>query len=106
MTPPETSRRRQRTMPAAGATLGALALGLAMTMTYAVPSAAAAKPICAPWQALQTVPAGVTLAPRILPTDAATARPSAPPRATPPHPTPMHPTPTHPTPAPHVVCRA
>src|SRR6478752_3585068 len=104
MTPPETSRRRPRTMSTAGAALSAVALGL--SMTYAVSPAAAASPTCAPWQAPQTVPAGVTLAPRIFPTDAATAHPPTPPRATPT--TPTHPAPPHPTPAPkpHVVCRA
>ncbi|MGO4601097.1 D-alanyl-D-alanine carboxypeptidase family protein [Terrabacter sp. 2YAF2] len=106
MTPLDPYRRRPWSMPTAGATLGALALGLTMTTTYAVPHAAAATPSCAPWQAPQTVPAGVTLAPRIFPTDVATAPPPTPPRATPPtspHPAPPHPTPT---PAPHVVCRA
>src|SRR6476661_7823059 len=104
MTPPETSRRRPRTISTSGAALSAVALGLAMTMTYAAPSASAASPTCAPWQAPQTVPAGVILAPRIFPTDAATAHPPAPPRATPT--TPTHPAPPRPTPTPHVVCRA
>ncbi|WP_330476619.1 D-alanyl-D-alanine carboxypeptidase family protein [Terrabacter sp. C0L_2] len=82
MTPPTTSRRRPWTTPAAGAALGAVALGLVLTTTtYAVPAAAGA-PLpravvaapasaspCTPWQTQQAVPRGVTLTPRVFPTD-------------------------------------
>ncbi|WP_256793845.1 D-alanyl-D-alanine carboxypeptidase family protein [Terrabacter sp. Ter38] len=95
MTPKDPARRRPWTVPVAGAALSALGLGLALTTTYAVPSAAGAPlprvaaaapavaaPTCAPWQTRQAVPVGVTLTPRVFPTDepaarASTARPSA-----------------------------
>ncbi|KRF46074.1 hypothetical protein [Terrabacter sp. Soil810] len=76
-------------MTAAGASLSALGLGLALTTTYAVPPAAgtplpraatAATPVvaptCAPWQTRQAVPVGVTLTPRVFPTDEPAARPT------------------------------
>ncbi|GAA2493328.1 hypothetical protein [Terrabacter carboxydivorans] len=83
MTPPALLRRRPWTTPAAGATLGAVALGLTLTSTYAVPAAGAtALPraavvssvratasTCAPWQTQQAVPAGTALAPRVFPAD-------------------------------------
>ena len=95
MTPRDPARRRPWTLTVAGAALSALGLGLALTTTYAVlpaagtplphaaPAAApVAAPTCAPWQTRQAVPVGVTLTPRVFPTDepaarASTARPSA-----------------------------
>jgi D-alanyl-D-alanine carboxypeptidase (penicillin-binding protein 5/6) len=76
-------------VPAAGASLSALGLALALTTTYAVPPAAGtplpraataaapvAAPTCAPWQTRQTVPVGVTLTPRVFPTDEPAVRPT------------------------------
>lgn len=67
----------------------AVALSLALSTAYAVSPAAAAAPAssvtqatavaslsCKPWQALQTVPVGVPLRPRIFPTSATTAVPT------------------------------
>ena len=93
MTPSDRSRRRPWTLPVAGASLSAVALGLVMTTAYAVPPvgaalaprvAAAAQPLaaptCRPWQTRQVVPPGVKLTPRVFPTDEAptwTAPPSS-----------------------------
>ncbi len=87
MTLRDPARRRPWSVPAAGATLSAIALGLAMTTAYAVPSAGStplpravtaaapvAAPTCAPWQTPQAVPSGVTLTPRVFPTDEPAAR--------------------------------
>lgn len=82
-------------MPAAGATLSAVALGLVVTTTYAAPfaggsplprvvgpvAAPAVTPSCQPWQTRQAVPSGVTLTPRVFPTDEPAA-PTAPARPT------------------------
>ncbi|WP_081633914.1 D-alanyl-D-alanine carboxypeptidase family protein [Terracoccus sp. 273MFTsu3.1] len=94
MTPRDPARHRPWTVPVAGAALSALGLGLALTTAYAVPPASVtplprvapaaapvAAPTCAPWQTRQAVPVGVTLTPRVFPTDepaarASTARPS------------------------------
>ena len=117
MTPSDRSRRRPWTLPVAGASLSAVALGLVMTTAYAVPPGgrplpphvvAAAQPVavptCRPWQTRQVVPPGVTLTSRVFPTDEA-------PTWTAPPPTNAVPTSTTPTtsasrPAkPRVVCR-
>ncbi|MBC9821887.1 serine hydrolase [Terrabacter sp. MAHUQ-38] len=84
MTPSDRPRRRPWTLPVAGASLSAVALGLVMTTAYAVPPGgsavsprvvAAAQPVaaptCRPWQTRQVVPPGVTLTPRVFPTDEA-----------------------------------
>lgn len=95
MTPPHRRRRRPWTVPAAGATLSAVALGLVVTTTYAAPfaggsplprvvgpvAAPAVTPSCQPWQTRQAVPSGVTLTPRVFPTDEPAA-PTAPARPT------------------------
>src|SRR6478752_10638219 len=91
MKPRDPARRRPWTLTVAGAALSALGLGLALTTTYAVPPAsgtplprvapAAAAPVaaptCAAWQTRQAVPVGVTLTPRVFPTDEPAARTSS-----------------------------
>ncbi|GAA2743595.1 hypothetical protein GCM10009868_17990 [Terrabacter aerolatus] len=81
MTPPTPLRPRPWTTPAAGASLGAVALGIVLTTAYAVPAASAVTlpraevaapavaPACAPWQTQQAVPAGAALTPRVFPSD-------------------------------------
>ena len=122
MTPVMPFRRRPWTTPAAGVTLGAVALGLVLTTTYAVPTASgtplpharvatpalAAAPTCAPWQTQQAVPPGVTLTPRVFPTGEEAppaAGPSGRPSAGPPVTTTAPARPAKP-PTVRVVCRS